>query len=215
MRSIELSISNLRKAEDLWYNDGTIVIIAGTTAFCVYSRVQVKAVSSVFGDMLNLPREGEYETVEGRVVVRVPDSEIDMSHFLRMVFRPGYDSLAYEAEPIAFSALASFLRIAHKYNVEKGVAVAVDRLSRRFGAPLHTSLGHRTAWDKVEAHLNASSRVTFDPADAIEAVNLMRLVNSSATSADSPPRFTDVTMAVALTSGKPQNPNYFDPSNTY
>ncbi|KAH9937911.1 uncharacterized protein BXZ73DRAFT_100126 [Epithele typhae] len=203
-----MSFSSLHKAKDLWYKDGTIVIIAGTTAFCVHSSV-LEAVSSVFGDMLNLHREGEYETMEGCVVVRVTDSEIDMSHFLRVMFRPGYDSLAHETEPIAFSALASFLRMAHKYDVEKGVAVAVDRLSRRFGAPLHTSLGHRTTWDKVEAHLNTSSRVTFDPADAIEAVNLMRLINSSATSANSP-RFSNIAVTVALfyccvaADGKPQ-----------
>ncbi|KAH9937900.1 uncharacterized protein BXZ73DRAFT_100114 [Epithele typhae] len=210
MRNIEPPISSLHKSDDLWArDDGLIVIIAGTTAFCVHQSV-LTTVSSVFGDMLNLPQEGDCETMEGRTVVRVPDSEIDMSHFLRMVFRPGYDSLAYEAEPIAFSALASFLRMAHKYDVEKGVAVAVDRLSRRFGAPLHTSLGHRTTWDKVEAHLNASSGVTFDPADAIEAVNLMRLINSSATGADSPPRFADTAVAVALfyccvaADGKPQ-----------
>ncbi|KAH9908807.1 uncharacterized protein BXZ73DRAFT_109857 [Epithele typhae] len=209
MRNIEPPISSLHKAKDLWYKDGTIVIVAGSTAFCVHSSV-LEAVSSVFGDMLNLPQEGDFETMEGRIVVRVPDSEIDMSHFLRVVFRPGYDSLAYETKPIAFSALASFLRMAHKYDVDKGFASVVDRLSRRFGAPLHTSLGHRTTWDKVEAHLNASSGVTFDPADAIEAVNLMRLINSSATGADSPPRFADTAVAVALfyccvaADGKPQ-----------
>ncbi|KAH9937894.1 uncharacterized protein BXZ73DRAFT_76522 [Epithele typhae] len=70
-----------------------------------------------------------------------------------------------------------------------------ERIRGNRGCWADTEHSRRTAWDKVETHLNTSSRVTFDPGDVIEAINLMRLINTSETSADSLHRFADVAVA--------------------
>ncbi|KAH9937893.1 uncharacterized protein BXZ73DRAFT_25208, partial [Epithele typhae] len=185
----------LQKVEDLWYEDGTIILIAGTAAFCVHKGVLI-ALSPIFRDILALPQSPNNDTMEGRVVVRIADSGPDMTNFLRAVFCPGYKRLVRNTQQVSFPELASILRMAHKYEVPEAVAIAVDRLSQRFCAPFHTSLGRRVTWDDVQKHLGTThAAVNFNPADAaFEALNLMRRINAAA----GPTRFPDRALAVAL-----------------
>ncbi|KAH9937901.1 uncharacterized protein BXZ73DRAFT_25903, partial [Epithele typhae] len=184
----------LHKVEDLWYEDGTIILIAGTAAFCIQKGVLI-TLSPIFRDILALPNSPNNDTMEGRVVAHIADSGLDMTNFLRAVFRPGYKSLVRDTQQVSFPDLASILRMAHKYEVPEAVAIAVDRLSQRFCAPFHTSLGRQVDWDDVQKHLDtAHASVAFDPADAFEALNLMRCINAAA----GPSRFPERALAVAL-----------------
>ncbi|KAH9937891.1 uncharacterized protein BXZ73DRAFT_20954, partial [Epithele typhae] len=182
----------------LWFDDGTVIIVAGSSsAFKVYKGI-LASVSSVFADLFSLPRSQEDSVLEGCPVVRVQDSAIDMAHFLTIVFRPGHDGLKGEQQHCQFSELASLLRLAHKYDVADAIAIAVDRLTKRFCDPFQSKLGAVVDWDEIQTHLTTSSGVTFDPADAVEALNLMRLVNSSFAPTSNSPRFPDSAVAVAI-----------------
>ncbi|KAF8145623.1 hypothetical protein K438DRAFT_1425906, partial [Mycena galopus ATCC 62051] len=50
--------------QDLWFEDGNIVIQAGNSQFRVYRGVLAKR-SSVFQDMLSSPQPPDAETIEG------------------------------------------------------------------------------------------------------------------------------------------------------
>ena len=74
--------------EELWFEDGNIVIIAARIkAFRVYKGLLAQ-VSVVFRDMLELD-PAPNETLYGCPLVHVPDSPVEMSPFLRAVFLSG------------------------------------------------------------------------------------------------------------------------------
>ena len=88
---------SLKKDEEFWYDDGTIILIAGNIEFRVYRGPLAKH-SPVFRDMLALPQppisDSTPSSFEEPVLappcpaVHVTDSPTDLRHFLR-AFVPG------------------------------------------------------------------------------------------------------------------------------
>ncbi len=73
----------------VWYEDGNIVLIAGSTGFRLYKGI-LASVSPVFKDMFSLAKPddssaAETVTVEGCCVVRVTDSPSDLRYFLLVI----------------------------------------------------------------------------------------------------------------------------------
>jgi hypothetical protein len=74
-----------QRSENLWFNDGTIVLRAEKTIFRVYAGL-LASQSSVFKDMLEFPQpSGSSETIEGCPVVTLHDSAQDLQNFLRVL----------------------------------------------------------------------------------------------------------------------------------
>ena len=77
----------IRVCEDLWFEDGNIILETGDTRFRVYRGVLVKN-SSVFRDILSIPQSSNEELLDGLPVVRVHDSSEDMTSFLGALYQP-------------------------------------------------------------------------------------------------------------------------------
>ena len=75
----------LTRVQELWFEDGNLIIQAGNSQFRVYRGV-LAARSSVFRDMLSFPQPPESELVEGCPVVLLHDSGAEVAVFLRAIF---------------------------------------------------------------------------------------------------------------------------------
>lgn len=71
-----------QRYEQLWFEDGNVIIITGNTAFRVHRGILSRH-SEVFRDMFDIPQpEGDAETLDGAPVVHLPDSLHDITHLL-------------------------------------------------------------------------------------------------------------------------------------
>jgi hypothetical protein len=88
IHSQEHSNTNLSKCQELWFEDGNIVIQADSVLFKVHRGI-LSAQSSVFADMFGMPAPqggGDCnEKYEGCPIVRLYDSPEEVTHFLRAV----------------------------------------------------------------------------------------------------------------------------------
>ena len=88
---------SLKRDEEFWYGDGTIILIAADVEFRVY-RGPLEKHSAVFRDMLSFPQPTKYSAPDSVSnpssdslpwpVVRLTDSPYDLRHLLR-VFMAG------------------------------------------------------------------------------------------------------------------------------
>ena len=82
----------------LWFNDGSVVVVAESTGFRVHSSLLSRH-STVFRDLFSLPQPiHAAEHVDGCPAVRVSDDAEDMAYFLRAI----YDGRQY-VYPASFS----------------------------------------------------------------------------------------------------------------
>ncbi|RDX48942.1 hypothetical protein OH76DRAFT_614497 [Lentinus brumalis] len=72
---------NFEQDPELWFQDGTIILVAGEIAFKVYKGPLVNQ-SPVFSDMLSLPQPS-VDVHQDCPVVQLLDSPQDLRHFLR------------------------------------------------------------------------------------------------------------------------------------
>jgi hypothetical protein len=78
-----------QRHQELWFDDGNIVIQAGNTQFRVYRGV-LAARSTVFQDMLSFPQPPDSELVEGCPLVQLHDSTAEVTVFLKAIFDSGW-----------------------------------------------------------------------------------------------------------------------------
>ncbi|TFK29205.1 hypothetical protein FA15DRAFT_430688 [Coprinopsis marcescibilis] len=117
--------------DELWFDDGNLILQAESTLFRVY-RGLLTARSSVFRDMFAFPPPPEgNSTMDGCPVIQVYDPAHDMTSFLHAIFDNelpfGGPSFLSADSPIA--TLESVLRLAHKYDVPFLRRRAMDYLS--------------------------------------------------------------------------------------
>ncbi|KAJ7689849.1 hypothetical protein B0H17DRAFT_904472, partial [Mycena rosella] len=139
------------RVEELWFEDGNIVIQAGNSQFRLYRGI-LAARSPVFQDMLSFPQPSDSELVEGCPLVRLPDVAIEVTAFLKAIFAPPCSSTyrASHRSPryfppfparTSFEIIAGCLRLSHKYEV--------DYLRRR--ALIHLSSRYRTTLSEYDS----------------------------------------------------------------
>ncbi|PIL28387.1 hypothetical protein GSI_09538 [Ganoderma sinense ZZ0214-1] len=168
----------IHRDPDLWLEDGNLVIVASsTTAFRVY-RGLLGRVSAVFKDTFEFtaPDPREMVEIDDCPVVRVPDSPVEMGHFLRAVFRPG--AFISSQDTLPFATVAAVIRVAHKYQAQEVLAAASDRLeSFLIPGPGHWIDSPALSWEDRWTLGQRQCGIAFEAQDAIEAVNLARLVD--------------------------------------
>nr|GAT49299.1 predicted protein [Mycena chlorophos] len=126
---------SLTRCNELWFDDGNIVLQAGLVQYKVY-RGTLARHSPVFQDMLGFPQPAQAELVDGSPLVVLPDDVEDVTPFLRALFDPDY----FRPFPArtTYEIIHGCLRMGHKY--------AVDFLRRR--ALAHFSSCWRTDRDE-------------------------------------------------------------------
>ncbi|KAF7353919.1 BTB domain-containing protein [Mycena venus] len=129
--NVETQPKELRRADELWFEDGNLVIQAGNSQYRVYRGILAMR-SPVFKDMLSFPQPPGAELVENCPLVHLPDPEVEVTPFLRAIF----DSPSFmpHPAPTTYDVVVGVLRLSHKYEV--------DCLRRR--ALIHLSSAYRT-----------------------------------------------------------------------
>ena len=81
--STHLPLQNLKRQEELWFDDGNLILTGRDTGFWIY-RGLLASQSTVFSDMLLSSSPSAEETLDGCPIVHVSDSPEDLVHFLRV-----------------------------------------------------------------------------------------------------------------------------------
>ncbi|KAJ7729781.1 hypothetical protein B0H16DRAFT_1586361 [Mycena metata] len=103
-----------KRVEELWFEDGNIVLQAGDSQYRVYRGV-LAARSPVFSDMLSFPQPPDSELVDGCPLVRLPDCDIEVTFFLKAIFDPEF-FMPFPSRT-TFETVTGCLRLSHKYEV--------------------------------------------------------------------------------------------------
>ena len=83
--STRIAVNNvLRQDDELWYEDGTIVITAQDVAFKVYKGPLIEH-SPVFNDMLSLPQPSTSTTDASCPIIPLHDSPDELRHVLQVL----------------------------------------------------------------------------------------------------------------------------------
>ncbi|KZT66059.1 hypothetical protein DAEQUDRAFT_715503 [Daedalea quercina L-15889] len=152
---------DLVRDEEFWYDDGSIVLIAQNTGFCVY-RALLAMRSEVFRDLFSAPQpnHGEVDLVDNCPVVHVSDTSIALRELLHaLLFGKRY----IRKDDLALDNLTYRIRLAQKYGIDDLLEESVQELKKFFPTTL-------AEWDKLPVYY--SSR-------AITAVNLARLTHTT------------------------------------
>ncbi|KAJ7829987.1 hypothetical protein B0H14DRAFT_2808292, partial [Mycena olivaceomarginata] len=160
-----------QRVQDLWFEDGNLVIQAGNSQCRVYRGVLATR-SLVFQDMLSFPQPSDSELVDGCPLVGLTDTEEEVIPFLKAIFLPEF-FMPFPA-PTEFDAIVGCLRLSHKY--------AVDYLRRR--ALVHLSSGHAMKLSDADKLYYLGDRkpswsVPPDPTFRIRGIQLAREVEAT------------------------------------
>ncbi len=82
------ALQELTRDQDLWFEDGSVVMIAQTTAFRVHKSVLSRH-SCTFSELFSIPQPADPESVDlidGCPMVRVTDSAHDFQHILHILY---------------------------------------------------------------------------------------------------------------------------------
>lgn len=129
---LPLCASNAIEHSEIWFSDGNIILLAGSTGFKVHQG-QLARHSDFFAALFSLPTPGDEPTYDGCVYIRLDDSPIDVHHFLQAL----YDGLYFqERKPINFPTFAAVLRLSSKYAVDNLANHCLSRLESEWPSTL-------------------------------------------------------------------------------
>ncbi|KAH9927375.1 hypothetical protein B0H21DRAFT_826463 [Amylocystis lapponica] len=134
---------------DFWFIDGNIILIAQRTLFCVHRG----------------------ETINDCPVVQLSDTADDLRRLLRAVY-DGASFLRHDRQ-LEFSAVASLIRLSHKYQMEELQEHGVTRLKSCFPDSYDKFVRATVARDY------SSPLTRCVPEDAIAVVALATLINDT------------------------------------
>ena len=80
---------SLERHEELWFEDGSVVLVAQNTGFRVFRSLLAEQ-SAVFSDMFSSSSPNGCEMLEECPVVQLSDAAEDAIDFLRVLFKPKY-----------------------------------------------------------------------------------------------------------------------------
>ncbi|KAF7331369.1 hypothetical protein MKEN_00014700 [Mycena kentingensis (nom. inval.)] len=160
---MDVDETEIRCVEDLWFDDGDLVLQAGTARYRVY-RVVLSLHSPVFKDMLAFPQPPEDERVDGQPLVHLLDLEAEVTPFLKAIFEPEY----FPSFPARtdFRTVYGCIRLGNKYGVDYLFKRGLVHLSSRFV----TSLAR---WDAIDHgdYEQAYSRARLEARPASEIMS--------------------------------------------
>ncbi|KAJ7151919.1 hypothetical protein C8R43DRAFT_1127548 [Mycena crocata] len=123
--------------------NGTLVVQTENRLYRVFSGI-LAAKSPVFSDMFAFPQPEGGETLDGCPLVRLMDTALDTTYFLKAIFH--YDFFDAYPSNANFDVVAGILRLSHKYQVDPLKKRALIHVSNHFPADLEEWEG-REDWD--------------------------------------------------------------------
>ncbi|KAI0742519.1 hypothetical protein C8Q80DRAFT_1058783, partial [Daedaleopsis nitida] len=158
--------SSSQRDEELWLEDGNIILVTPTVQFRVYRGPLVKQ-SLVFRDMLSLPQpacaQSASRDASDCIVIPVSDSPQDIRHFLRVMTG---QSVCFGGLNPTYDELSALIRMGHKYQCESLVNRCLAYLTRYYHDDFEL-------WRNDE---HVFSPPSFAPIHNIGIVNLARLL---------------------------------------
>jgi len=117
---------------DVWYSDGSVVLVAEKTAFRVHGTI-LAANSEIFKDMFAIPQpaspDPDAETYEG-----CPVLSVDLKHFLKAIYDFGYFPPRVRAK---FPVVAAVLRLSTNYHAPALRQRAIDLMTTVYPSSLN------------------------------------------------------------------------------
>ncbi|KAJ7062512.1 hypothetical protein C8F01DRAFT_1251334 [Mycena amicta] len=140
-----------RRVEELWFNDGTLVIKAENLLFRVYGGLLAK-VSPIFEAMLAIPQPKDMEQIDGCPVVELPDAAHDTYPFLKALF--DYRFFLPPPEKTRSRTICGVLRLSTKYEVEELKVRAFKHFATAFVLDLEAFPGSPTFDCRVDEFIH-------------------------------------------------------------
>ncbi|KAG2106581.1 uncharacterized protein F5147DRAFT_700486 [Suillus discolor] len=122
---IEKSPSPPPHLNDLWYDDGSVVLKAGDDFFCVHGSI-LSQKSSVFATILLQSQTENTGTHEGCPMVALGDDAEELRQLLLTIYEISY----FEDNAQYFVYLCAVLRLSTKYEMKRLRDLALQRLKR-------------------------------------------------------------------------------------
>ncbi|TFK81981.1 hypothetical protein K466DRAFT_666795 [Polyporus arcularius HHB13444] len=152
--------------KEFWFDDGTIVLLAGQVKFRVYRGVLTEH-SPVFVEMLSLPQPSEAPTSQYSCpVIRLHDNPETLRHVFRLLMPRKIAIFVYSAP--TFDMVSAYIRIAHKYQMDALLHQWLEYLKKHFTHRFADWVSHKRTVPEG-----------FAPIHAIGVVNLARLTGVS------------------------------------
>ncbi|KAI0700387.1 hypothetical protein C8T65DRAFT_709696 [Cerioporus squamosus] len=114
-----------REDEEFWFDDGTIVLVAGNIKFRVYRGILTEH-SPFFAETLSLPQPTECQGVH--------DNPESLRHVFRLLMPRKTANFAAVGSPM-FDMVSAYIRIAHKYQMEALLSHWLDWISHQSMVP--------------------------------------------------------------------------------
>ncbi|KZP19272.1 hypothetical protein FIBSPDRAFT_1045635 [Athelia psychrophila] len=158
------SLTGLARHPELWFDDGSVILVAEATSFRVHRSILCKH-SSVFSDIFGIPQptNGGPDTFEGCPVIRMHDSAHEFTQLLKACYDPFFPQ---DKNTISFHYALSILRLSTKYHMPKFRSRSLDELKKHFPSESLSAL------DKQCKNWNTVAQITN--IDIIHAIKIAR-----------------------------------------
>jgi len=125
-------LHGLTLSEQLWYEDGNVILVATNQAFRVHRGV-LSQHSSVFRDLFTVPQPSSALLVDGCAVVHLADDPLHLEFLLSAMYDRSFFNGAGKLQRIAEVA-SGILSLSHKYDIESFYEEAMYRLLEDYPA---------------------------------------------------------------------------------
>ncbi|TBU53880.1 hypothetical protein BD310DRAFT_961760 [Dichomitus squalens] len=152
---------------EYWFDDGNLILLSQGFAFCIYKGLLAEH-SSVFRSMFQVATPATEELVDGCPVVTLYDSPNDLRELFRLIY-PLNSTLRLVGRNVDITFISAIIRLDHKYELRGMYEQAMSYLTTYYTTNFDAWADGRNATDWQPK-----------PIDAIGAVNLARLTNTTA-----------------------------------
>ncbi|KAI0691723.1 hypothetical protein C8Q76DRAFT_634760 [Earliella scabrosa] len=168
----ELDDSRTLRDAELWYDDGTVILVARGVEFRLYKGILAEH-SLVFQDMFSTQQPRSSSPLQDSTcpVIHLSDSPESLRHFFRALL-PGneYRCVCGSRRP-SLHVISALIHLGDKYRVPHLVHDALDHLKALYPATL-------SAWDQERRARTVYDRLNLH--EAIEVINLARFTDEPA-----------------------------------
>ncbi|KAI0700393.1 hypothetical protein C8T65DRAFT_697345 [Cerioporus squamosus] len=150
--------SGTHRDEHFWFEDGTVILVAGDVEFRVYKGI-LATYSPLFKDMFSLPQPLQQDSNVPCPVVALTDPPGDVRHLLRMCM-PHVNSSPYLPATPPFPAVAACVRLAHKYQMAQLLDHSLNYLKTFYPTTLEAWIAAGTEFKKYAIGVVNIARLT-------------------------------------------------------
>ncbi|KAI1795360.1 hypothetical protein LXA43DRAFT_1178816 [Ganoderma leucocontextum] len=158
-----LGVTGRNKDKELWYDNGTVILVAQGLEFRVYKGLLTDH-SPIFKSMFSAPPSPDMMESDCPVS-HLTDSSEDLRHILRVCVRDAHTSPYVHDHP-SFDAISATIRLGQKYQMSQYVEYTLGYLKEHYTDDFDE-------WEDTNC-----SPPSFSPEHAIGVVNLARLIGA-------------------------------------